>query len=205
MTESQFYAVSAANLDGGTIENLDVTGSSKAANTRGPVILTANGQNIQVRGLYGRPNTNTFQPLFVVTATSGLNITTSDLNVPFNGPAQVVNSATGNSLISRLIGFRTAPPTTGTWQAGDIFKNSAPSANSTKGWVCTVAGTPGTWMAEELVSGPIRIGEYTLATLPSASTFNGCLILVTDATGGPKYCRSNGTVWQIINTTTTVS
>lgn len=54
-------------------------------------------------------------------------------------------------------------------------------------------------------SGPVRIGKYTLATLPSAATFNGFLIDVTDATGGPKTCRSNGTLWQILNTTTTVS
>lgn len=52
---------------------------------------------------------------------------------------------------------------------------------------------------------PLRPAQYTLATLPSAATYNGYLIVVTDATGGAKVCRSNGTVWQIINTTTTVS
>jgi hypothetical protein len=54
-------------------------------------------------------------------------------------------------------------------------------------------------------TGPLKVGEYTLGTLPSAATYNGYLIMVTDATGGPKMCRSNGTVWQILNTTTTVS
>ena len=54
-------------------------------------------------------------------------------------------------------------------------------------------------------SGPVKPGQYTLATLPSASAFSGYEICVTDATGGPKLCRSNGSVWQIINTTTTVS
>ena len=54
-------------------------------------------------------------------------------------------------------------------------------------------------------TGPIKIGQYTLATLPSAATYNGCLIIVNDAVGGAKFCRSNGTVWQIANTTTTVS
>lgn len=54
-------------------------------------------------------------------------------------------------------------------------------------------------------SGPVQVGQYTLSTLPSASAFNGYEIDVTDATGGPKRCRSNGTVWQILNTTTTVS
>lgn len=54
-------------------------------------------------------------------------------------------------------------------------------------------------------SGPLRTGQYTLSTLPSASVFSGHLIDVTNATGGPKLCRSNGSVWQILNTTTTVS
>jgi hypothetical protein len=54
-------------------------------------------------------------------------------------------------------------------------------------------------------TGPIRPGQYTLATLPSASSNSGAEIDVTDASGGPKRCRSNGTNWIILNTTTTVS
>lgn len=54
-------------------------------------------------------------------------------------------------------------------------------------------------------TGPIRPGQYTLATLPSASAFTGAEIDVTDASGGAKRCRSDGTNWKILNTTTTVS
>jgi hypothetical protein len=54
-------------------------------------------------------------------------------------------------------------------------------------------------------SGPVQVGQYTLATLPSAAAFSGYEIDVTNATGGSKRCRSNGSVWQILNTTTTVS
>jgi len=54
-------------------------------------------------------------------------------------------------------------------------------------------------------SGPVKPGQYTLTTLPSASLYSGYEIDVTNATGGSKRCRSNGTVWQILNTTTTVS
>jgi hypothetical protein len=39
----------------------------------------------------------------------------------------------------------TAAPTTGTWLQGDIVWNSAPTASSTAAWICTTAGTPGTW------------------------------------------------------------
>ena len=39
----------------------------------------------------------------------------------------------------------TSPPTASYWRIGDIFWNAAPSASGTIGWVCTTAGTPGTW------------------------------------------------------------
>jgi hypothetical protein len=41
----------------------------------------------------------------------------------------------------------TAAPVSGTWARGDIVWNSAPSAAGSPGWVCTLAGTPGTWKA----------------------------------------------------------
>jgi hypothetical protein len=57
-------------------------------------------------------------------------------------------------------------------------------------------------------SGPIKVGQYTLTTLPSASAFNGYEIDVTNSTvapAGPKRCRSNGINWLILNTNTPVS
>jgi hypothetical protein len=39
----------------------------------------------------------------------------------------------------------TAAPTTGTWMRGDVIRNTAPAASGFIGWVCTAAGTPGTW------------------------------------------------------------
>ncbi|WP_145155579.1 pyocin knob domain-containing protein [Pseudomonas oryzihabitans] len=62
-----------------------------------------------------------------------------------------------------------------------------------------------TRMTRAAVSGPLRPGQYTLASLPSASAFTGYEIDVTDAAGGAKRCRSDGTNWKILNTTTTVS
>lgn len=44
-------------------------------------------------------------------------------------------------------GFNSAAPSAGTWAVGDIVYDSAPSAAGTIGWVCTVAGSPGTWKA----------------------------------------------------------
>lgn len=38
-----------------------------------------------------------------------------------------------------------AAPTEGTWAVGDICYKTNPSATDYPGWVCTTAGTPGTW------------------------------------------------------------
>lgn len=39
----------------------------------------------------------------------------------------------------------TAAPASGTFAVGDVVWNTAPAAGGTMGWVCTTAGTPGTW------------------------------------------------------------
>lgn len=41
-----------------------------------------------------------------------------------------------------------AAPTTLTWKVGDRVFNAAPAVGQPKSWVCTVAGTPGTWVSE---------------------------------------------------------
>lgn len=44
--------------------------------------------------------------------------------------------------------YAPAAPTTGTWSVGDRVFNTVPSVGQPKGWLCTVAGTPGTWVSE---------------------------------------------------------
>jgi len=39
-------------------------------------------------------------------------------------------------------------PNYGTWVRGDNVLNGVPAVGQPKGWVCTVAGTPGTWVSE---------------------------------------------------------
>lgn len=46
----------------------------------------------------------------------------------------------------------TTPPTAGTWARGMTLFNATPSAATTPGWVCTTAGTPGTWKARAAVA-----------------------------------------------------
>ena len=54
--------------------------------------------------------------------------------------------------ISAVTNAATTAPTTGAWQQGDQIRNSAPaeaggagSKYVIVGWICTAAGTPGTW------------------------------------------------------------
>jgi hypothetical protein len=46
----------------------------------------------------------------------------------------------------------TSIPTTGTWTAGTVIYNSAPTSGGYIGWVCVTAGTPGTWKTFGLIS-----------------------------------------------------
>ncbi|WEL58057.1 hypothetical protein PZ739_13140 [Pseudomonas kermanshahensis] len=55
------------------------------------------------------------------------------------------------------------------------------------------------------LSGALRIGQYTIATMPDPAIYPGYLIEVTDAPGGTKTCKSHTTAWKILNTDTVVS
>jgi len=48
---------------------------------------------------------------------------------------------------ARSIIFGSAAPSAATWRQGDICFNTGAAAEGTVGWVCTTAGTPGTWKA----------------------------------------------------------
>jgi hypothetical protein len=50
--------------------------------------------------------------------------------------------------LGRATTYGTAAPTTGAWRVGDRVYNQSPAVGQPKSWVCTVAGTPGTWVSE---------------------------------------------------------
>lgn len=51
----------------------------------------------------------------------------------------------GLQLTGKRMEYGSAAPSTGTWQPGDIVFNASPAAGGRVGWVCTAAGSPGTW------------------------------------------------------------
>lgn len=60
----------------------------------------------------------------------------------------LLNARNAGTLREIGIGLGTAAPVAGTWKVGDWVINSSPAVGSPKGWKCTVAGTPGTWVSE---------------------------------------------------------
>jgi hypothetical protein len=88
--------------------------------------------------------------------TSG-GIQLDNLNSVFRVPLRITGAAdtvpwklsVDNMLIGgRLTAAGNAAPTTGTWTRGDYVRNINPAVGQPKGWYCTVAGTPGTWVSE---------------------------------------------------------
>jgi len=57
-----------------------------------------------------------------------------------------VSTVTGYGAISHVRAW--AVPTTGTHNVGEYVRMSIPVVGQPKGWYCTVAGTPGTWVSE---------------------------------------------------------
>lgn len=50
--------------------------------------------------------------------------------------------------LGRAVTYGVSPPASGTWRLGDRVINQDPAIGQPKSWVCTVAGTPGTWVSE---------------------------------------------------------
>jgi len=87
--------------------------------------------------------------------------------------------------------YATQAPTFGTWEQGTVIKNINPISN-TISWVCTVAGTPGTWVATS-------INPTFSSILSKPTTLSGYGI--TDAyplTGNPSGFL-NAVPWSIIS------
>ncbi|MDR2326412.1 MAG: pyocin knob domain-containing protein [Acidovorax sp.] len=138
--------------------------------------------------------------------------TTSPKSVNGSYGAHLAVNVNATTTVREALGCFAQVSSAGTVQDGYLFRGvySGGGTYANK-WGLHISGSTQNHLEGTLnvtgavTTGPVRVGQYTLQTLPSASAFNGYEIDVTNATGGPKRCRSNGSVWQIINTNTTVS
>jgi hypothetical protein len=78
-------------------------------------------------------------------------LTTNDFSLP-NRVRRLNGIDRTNLLGGNYVMYSTAYPTTGTWAIGDKVINIAPVSGGYVGWVCTTAGTPGTWKTFGLIS-----------------------------------------------------
>lgn len=68
--------------------------------------------------------------------------------VSFGGGKVCLPNTGGTLQSTKGVFFDTSAPSSGTWVVGDRVFNSVPSVGQPSAWVCTVAGSPGTWVGE---------------------------------------------------------
>lgn len=111
--------------------------------------------------------------------------TCTDYSVNIGGSTVIMEQ--GNSWNGRRL-QGTAPPVSGTFAVGDIVWNSAQSYGAALGWVCIVAGTPGTWGAFAQNSIPVSQASATSAVQWNVN--GGPSFEVLEALGGGASATS---------------
>jgi hypothetical protein len=66
-------------------------------------------------------------------------------DIVFEGNIGTMADMEGGNYFPHKLLYNSAAPSTGTYIVGDIYYNTTPSAGGNIGWVCTTAGSPGTW------------------------------------------------------------
>lgn len=84
----------------------------------------------------------------------------------------------------------------------DLFQYNGTNWKNTPVATAMAAYAP---LASPAFTGAVKLPIYTLTTLPSASANTNACITVSNATGGPAVCISNGTNWINVRTNATVA
>jgi hypothetical protein len=137
----------------GTMNQLDISGNIiDATNLDYAILLQATAvtvTNISVNDNQIKGGTYGIRTLSATYLTDGevrRNRMTGTANA-FRDKATATLRFSDNTLGNAPTDGFAAEPAAGTWSVGEIVYNSAPTAGGTIGWVCTSAGTPGTWKA----------------------------------------------------------
>lgn len=126
-----------------------------SAGTRNLIFGTSGNVNVN-NCIIGRTSTDAKAYYYVEAAGTGECNFTDCTFTTLAAPAGFGNEIFGTQVVKTAGGLKnrhaqyyaSAAPTTGTWYLGDRVFNSAPATGQPKGWICTVAGTPGTWVSE---------------------------------------------------------
>lgn len=104
------------------------------------------------------------------------------------------------------VGSGNAAPTGGRWNVGDTYWNETPTAGEPAMWVCTVAGSPGTWVG----TSPVQSTAAT--TVSAAGNITPATSLIDIDTGGfnltltaPSIVQDGSTIAIMNNTASPVT
>ncbi|HEX9948299.1 MAG TPA: right-handed parallel beta-helix repeat-containing protein [Allosphingosinicella sp.] len=84
-------------------------------------------------------------PSDYLTMTGHLTAFTGGRSTPQPGVLNIPHLFVGSGANARNVDYGPAAPGSGFHAAGEVVFNTAPAAGGKIGWVCTAAGTPGTW------------------------------------------------------------
>jgi hypothetical protein len=144
--ESIFVGLTNGNADDATgVGGMRISGNDNVI--VGPAVFECAGNALAIDG----DNNEVFNPAFMgITGRSIWFMTGADNNRVHGGNlyvgSGVLDNGSGNLVMGTKREFQgSAAPASGTWAVGDKVWSNLPSAGGSVGWVCTTAGTPGTW------------------------------------------------------------
>lgn len=171
-TKTQYHGIYVVNnLNGGTCQNLNIINNICKGNEGFNILFTVSSSGtVDNVGCTGNLcDGESVTPYGIGFASSGIvgnfsnNVSRNHTSYDFgNGSVSFPDgSIGGNNLIAgvdkgrlpmsgmdgKKIWWNTAAPTSKTWKRGDVCFNYSAAVGQPVGWVCTVAGTPGTWVA----------------------------------------------------------
>lgn len=129
-------------------------------------------------------------PLVTGTLSSTGSITTT-ANV--SGTLFAASGNTGAANATRLMGATTSgAPTTGTFSLGDIVVDQSGNI-----WVCTSAGTPGTWLP---VGGAQNLGAVPISTVTNGTATVGTTDTIDSVLGNYQFTAISGRRYRVVMT-----
>lgn len=131
--------VNAAVIDGLSQFSFNIGDETACSNSIQLNVFRGDGSTSVNHRLSG--NAGSF--LAAVVGNVGIGIVNALEKLHVNGVIRAVSLKLGATPSAWTWG--TAAPTTGTAARGDIVWNRSPVASGSVGWICTTAGTPGTW------------------------------------------------------------